>query len=775
MIKLFTIFVFLLTVFSSFSQSVMLTPAESGRMFHIVEKSKVLQRNLSEYFQYYGEVVYFHYDNQGIEDSLVDYDSIVQLISLEPRTLQIDYNGLSQESTGLLSELASKMALYQLYLELKDRDRKKEEGESDEAYQYYKDTLVLKLPGGVVRKKNNQDVPSKAIIELLNPNLFFNQRANTLSAFQSISQVQQKDVIEAFNYATRSYLNYKGREYFSKICVQSPDFVSNLMACGDGGNTDGLLEEREKIYKHKNELGDPCGIGLFTYKSAFESAEGNRQKLVTKTSDVIEFNSLKDEYTTLHLSLWGFNRPQQTTVAIYREGNMYLLYADKISQELSADSTFGQGATLQSIINQLENVAIPNTGEAINGKNGVRGDLGDKDTSHRDVLYEILETEMELTNLRYNSVKNRKKTKRAQTHLQKLYERKSYLERRQAELKATLAELVERMASFQARLFELKSYLAYDHIKYTKFGYIYTFEDGISFNVNTQNLTFPDSIKTKEFEVRLITFGPDAMSKHVDEIQLLTTVSEGAPEDFDLNELSFEFGDVFKSGQFTLKELELDPENQFDIAKIMHDIYISKGSLILDLTGNGVGVMVDGKVESSDAPELKEYPGETDEEQKEARDSEMFKPLRTSYASIKSDNHTLFIEVESYTDPVVSRFTTNSSKLKAIKASMDSITDNELLSAFRSFQLTELIVKEMLESVYLNFEGKEQTQLMSDLKSMLMKSKVSIRGQYVNYSKYADVAHPDSDYYELCVAQLEKDAEARKKLIYGEVDKKKKK
>jgi hypothetical protein len=757
----------------SFSQSVMLTAEENARMYHVVQKSPVLKRNLNSYFNYKGDTVYFKFfkeNNQ--EDSIVDYDSIAQHIIYEPSLLQIDYYGLANASPGLLTELASKMALYQLYKELKDRNKEKPEGITDKAYQYFLDTLVLKLPNEAVRRKNGVDIPSKQINELINPNYFFNQRATSLLAFQSLEQVQHKTVIEAINYATRSYLQYKGKEYFSKICNNRPEFVTNLIACGDGSNTYGLLDEREKIYKNKNELGDPVGLGLFTYEPKFVTAGGNRQNLVPEQSSVLAFEPLEGEYTNLHFSLWGFNRDQQTTVAVYREDNMYLLYANKLTKELSPDTTFGKGTTLQSIIKQLEDFAIPKVDEEINGKDGIREKLDDRDTSLNAVLMEIVETEMELSNLRYNGLKNKKKTKKAQDHLAWLMSRKITIKQQQKELLEHLKDAEERYARFQERLFELKGYINYNEMKYTHFGYIYTFEDGVTFNANTQDLVFPDTMDLDELEVRLITFGPDAMSLHVDEIQLLTSVSKGKPQDFDVHDFALTFFDLFKPDNYKLDELKLTQKQHFELSKMLNTILTQKTELVYNLKGNGVGVLMDGSVVDAVEKEEKEYPGETKEEKDAARESAAYKPLRVSYLEFSKTETTINLDIESFTDPVRSKFSYRVGGLNDFKKQYDSITDNQLLSAFRTFHIAEQFSRLMWYSVHNDFGDKEESKLKADIKNALYKSKVDMNGLKLRYTDYAALAHPNIDYYEMVMEELEnKDQEIREKLGYK--DKKK--
>lgn len=753
----------------------MLTAEENGRMYHIIQKSQVLKRNLDKYFEYSGKLVYFKYDIDGKKDSLIDYDSVAKIISLEPSLLKVDQYGLSNASTGLLAELSSKMALYQLYTELKDRENKKEAGISDKAYQYFLDTLIIKLPNGAIRKRNGVNQPSQNVIDLINPNLFFNQRSSALSTFQTITQPQQKTVIEAINYATRSYLQYKGQQYFSKISHISPAFKTNLLAAGDGSSTDGLMEEREKIYKHKNELGDPVGVGLFTYETTFESGHKNKQTLVPKQTSETEFDAIPKEYTTLHLSMWGFNKNQQTTVAVYREDMMYLLYANKLTKELSPDTTFGKGATLQYLISQLEDKAIPDLDEQINGKKGIRAKLGSKDTSYNYVLLEIVNTEIELTNLRYNGLKNKKKTRKAQNHLAWLYERKTTIKKQQEALMEELGEAEEMMAKLNARLFELKGYINYTEMKYNQFGYIYTFTDGTTFNANAQNLTFPDSLKVDDFEIRLITIGSDALSKYVDEIQLLTSVIKGQPEDWDTHDYKLTLFDTFESDNYKMDELILNPEQSFEMSKLLNQLLLNKdAALNYNLQGNGIGVLMDGRVVTSSIKEEDAYPGENDEEKKAARESEMYKPLRTSYLKFSRNSFTLNLDIESYTDPVKSNFTYKVSGIRELKKQYDSITDNQLLSGFRTFYLAEQFTKELAKSAYKDFKDKELTKLDAFIKNALTKSTVKMGPYTLRYSDYAKVAHPDSEFYEIVLQDIKKKEEENLKLLGYESDGKKK-
>ena len=109
----------------------MLTPEEKAILHHVVIKSPALNRNLGEYFKYAGDTIYFLYKSKGeqLRDSIIDYDSIEQIIVYEPSLLEVNFYELKKASQGLLSEVATKMALQTTYRELVRRDEIKTEGQ----------------------------------------------------------------------------------------------------------------------------------------------------------------------------------------------------------------------------------------------------------------------------------------------------------------------------------------------------------------------------------------------------------------------------------------------------------------------------------------------------------------------------------------------------------------------------------------------------------------------------------------------------------------------
>ena len=85
-IKTYLLFLLLLISHFSWAQNTMLTPEEKAILHHVVIKSPALNRNLGEYFKYEGDTIYFLYKSKGeqLRDSIIDYDSIEQIIVYEP-------------------------------------------------------------------------------------------------------------------------------------------------------------------------------------------------------------------------------------------------------------------------------------------------------------------------------------------------------------------------------------------------------------------------------------------------------------------------------------------------------------------------------------------------------------------------------------------------------------------------------------------------------------------------------------------------------------------
>lgn len=739
----------------------MLTPEEKAILHHVVLKSPALSRNLGEFFHYKGDTIYFLYKRKGekLRDSIIDYDSIEQVVIYEPSLLEVNFNELKKSSQGLLSEVATKMALQTTYRELKRRDEIKTEGISDSVYVNFLRELSNNLPDKAVRIKNSKRIPISEIMDVLDPNIIFNNRVKELNKLKNFKLVEQQEIVNVISESIRSFIQNKSYEYFLKIGGKRGFYKSILLAAGDGSGTAGLLHEKELIRGNKHSLGNPKGVGLFTYDAKIVSGHQNIQSIVANQTTIRQFEAMKNGYTNIHFSMWGFNSRQQSTVAVTREGQAYLLYASKISKELSPDSTFGNGQTLHTNINKLEFKSIPFVDNEINGEAGLKHWVSHYEKALEDNLLKIKETEFELDQNRYAQNKTQKKTRFLQERLSALYNRKPQIEKQLKKAKKGLAIEEERLKRFKFRLTELKMFMGDFQMRYSKFGYVYTYTDGCTFNAFTQNFVIPDSLKSENFKVRVITIGRDATSEHVDEVQLQVGVTTGKPEDKLPNDFYLEFDDAFTSDQFELGNFSLNPVELYEVSKQLYSSYLHGGEMNLDLIANGIGEVRGGELISYSGKELDNYPGDTDEEKMDARETQEFTELRHASLSFRMEENDLVLTVSSFTDPVKSNFSKKNIVAKPLKERYSTLSENDLLSAFRTFYICERFMGELLRTVYFNFEGKTKTKMLSLLKRKLDKSVVNVKSITIDYAEYSGVVHADIDFFTLLLAKFKKQEE----------------
>lgn len=749
----------------------MLSAEERAYLYHVAEKSLTLKRNIGDLFNYKGEPVYFKFKEKRKTDSIINYDSIEQNIIYEPSLLEINSYEFSSIENGLLAELASKLALQSLYRELKRREEIKSEGISNQVYNQFLDTLTAYLPNKAIRYRNEKNEPIPKVIELLDPNLSFFERANQLKELSSFKLIEQQEVMNAIYIATQLYIQLKGKEYYTKIGGQK-EFYSYLQAVGDGSSTSGLLNERELITEGKRGIGKPKGIGLFTYETGFKTHKGNHQVLSPKQSVSNDFYGIEKDLTNIHLSMWGFNKRLQTTVVIRNKDSVYLLYASKVNKELTPDTTFGAGSTVHGIIYKLENKSIPDLDESINGKTGLKFKLEEAKEAKALNLLKIKETEFELKSGSQKNHKLKKKNKvvtrengqsrvastrgeikRLQNKLAYLINRQAQIEKILANAEADLKEEEERLQRFRDRLVELKGFIDGKQLGYSKFGYIYTFEDGCTFNSYTQNFKIPADLKIEDFSIRLITIGPDAMSDRVDEIQLLSNVTRGIPEDIIPHPFELSFKDVFETDKYKLKDFKLNETERFELSKLLYQTLTNKKDLYFNVRGNGVGKMENGVLVSSSAKELDAYPGETKEEQAISKQQNEFKELRSTSLKFSENEEQIILNIESFTDPVKSNFSKKTITVQPIKEKY-KLTENQTLSIFRSYTVLEKFYGELLRAANFHFKGKEKEKLLSNIKKTFEKTNLLAGDKKINAKEIEAILHTETSYYEIKMEQF---------------------
>lgn len=730
MAKLLLFAFFLSSFLSPFqAQQRLFTPEEKAFLYHVVMKSKVLERNASDHFHYKGDSVVY--------GEKVDYDKIEEQIILEPSMLEVNTDALAECSPGLISEISTKMALYALHQQLMKRHEDKPEGYSDHIFEEFMDTLAKAMPSNATRIRNGElDVLPK-LVDLLDPTFSMKEKVVYLRNLGGYNRHQEKKILEAYHYSVSSYVQKKGYEYYRLLGGPNTPFNNFLMAAGDGSGTSGLLGERETNEKGKKK---PKGIGLFTYDTYILTNERNAEQIEVKKDPKRTIQLYGNGKTSnLHLSMWGFNSKHQTTVVVKKEGKSYLLYANKTTKELSPDSTHGgEGKTYHVQIRDVEE-KVKELEEGLFGKKGFEYWKKYYFEKLEDTKMKIVECEGDLNRLRYGGTNGKKAYKKKQSELERLYSLKATYTKKLAEAEYNLKEGHNKYKEYQLLLAQMKENIGTEIMTFEKKEDVYIFNDGSVFDARTQDLRFADTQNEENIQIQLLAIGSKALNKNVDEVQLHVNLVESAPIEGIYNEIRLQLKDEFKPDAFVLDSFAFNDFEKFQLQRIAAKMGTYNTVTYASVVGNGIGKKTQTGLVASDEPQLDTYPAGTRADRERLKKSRMFMDLRSSHLHVYFQDTSVYIDIDSYTDPVKSSMHARKPIIKAHFKGKD-VTGNEVLSALRSYFVFEALLDELKIQAKKALKGEELSKCNERIAKLRSNIKVSINGKmdvtYADYLKF---------------------------------------
>ncbi len=709
--------------FGCFAAPTLLTPEEKGFLYHVIMKSPVLERNLSDLVHFKGDSVVY--------GQKVDFDKIEEQIVYEPSLLEINVEGFGSVSPGLLSELSTKMALYALHQQLLRIKEGNKEGHSDRNFSHFMSKLLATLPNDATRIRNNEPELIPKLRGLLDPTFSMEEKIAYLRNLGTFNVEDQRKILDAYHEAIDLYTLEKSRDYFLMLGGNRGNFQNTLIAAGDGSGTAGLLGERQE--------GKPKGIGLFTYQTITFTNERNWEQITTKKAPDKTFRLIGDGTTSnLHLSIWGFNSKHQTTVVVKHLGKSYLFYANKETRELSPDTAFSDGKTYHRLISDVEN-KIVELEEGLYGKQGFEYWVKYYEERLEDTKMQILDCEGDLNELRSNSLKNKKKISKQQERLVRLHTMKSNYTKKLQEAEYNLRNGHEELKIYKAELVKMNEYLGHDRQEFEKIGSVYVFEDGSVFDLNTQDLKFSDVNSKDEINVRLIAIGSKPMNKHVDEVQLHVNLTSGKKIERFYDEFNLRIKDQFASDHFILDSFQLDDFQKFQLKRVAAKLGEPATVCYAQVSGKGIAKKTDHGLEPAGIADWDQYPGATRADRERIKNSRMFADLRVSNAGIYIEDTAVYLSINSFTDPVKSNI---HNKKPAIKEHFKetTVTGNEVLSTLRSYFLYDQILDEMRTQARKHLSGEQKNRCLNRLYQLQTVIKADVNGKlelaFSDYDKF---------------------------------------
>ena len=751
MIKFYLLFITCIFFTSAFSQiNEGLTAEERAYLYHIVKKSEILDFNIGRYIEYKGPVIL-------LPNKKVNYDSTELVIMNQPELLLIRREEIAKSPKGILAEVSNKMAIWELNKVLMAKRISEKELENYKfKYDLFESFLLEKLPESAVKMKDGERTPNSKLNPLLNPSLSFVDKTAFIESIKLPSLEEEKQVIDAISYAINQYVEKRSFELFKVLGGEADTFENVLVAAGDGSSTSGLMDEREKDDKGRWNRGLPKAVGLFPYQTTIVKGEKKKDnKLETMRYATLDFETVGNQrYTNLHFDVWGYNAKKQTTVVIEKNGLSYVLFGAGDTRFLSPDSSFSEGTTFMAIINDLENNKIAKLKDKIYGKRGFdywidynkkkKDETEIKIKKHEHGYSDMGYTPITTSKKAPRSVKkakkkaqksgggprdyqpktegNRKEKRQKEQSIVDLYNQYEAYKKKIAELEKEKAEALDLLAIQQQRLDTYKRLIGYRWAKFTEKDGLYTFEDSTTFDLPTQEFKFAPTDSSEQFEVRLLAIPESSLSKQADEVMLAVNLTDARPN-YDAR-LQLQLSDIFASDSWQLERNLLSEKDSVAVQQLFQALLNKKVALNIKGRGQGIGKW-NGSALTKDrqAVEMKNYPGSTREAQLESRMKEEFVRLRTSEVFIHL-SHGVTIEVNSYTDPVVSNCTITNPEVLTFMQRY-SLSKNDILSAYRTASVMNALRNELnvLAGTYLT---REQAAIVIDrLNREFAKTRVS--------------------------------------------------
>ncbi len=722
--------IFLLTsIFHVYSQETSkLTAEEKAYFFHIVRKSPILEKNIGRYIEYKGPQISFASGD-------LNYDSIESIIINNPNLLFIRSSEIAKSPKGLIAEAANKMALMELnkILLAKRFDNEEEIAIYQGKLQDFEELLLKKLPRSATKEDNKgNEYPHKKIYNVLDPVLSLEEKIEMLSSFYFLTKSDQLNTLDAISFAVNKYVENRTYFIYRALGGESDYFTNLLVAAGDGSNTTGLLDERERDEQGRWNKGLPKAVGLFPYQLRMFAGEKGETMIEPKRFTTNYLRTVgNSKITNLHFDVWGYNSKKQTTVVIEKKGLSYHLFGSGSTRFLSPDSSFSDGSTFQSVINELEFVKIKKLNDMISGKRGFDYWISHYEKKKAESAKDIKKLELEYSDYGHTAIitdnkmsrKGKKELKKSrlanpieQIDPKKSAEIKPKTDSQKDKRSIIQEELIRENEKYKTYVGNIKS-LKYEKVnaqkilaeyhlqlneynrlmgtrwaKYTYKNGLYTFSDSATFDMLTQEFQFPESDVIDTFEVRLLAIPYSCLSKQADEVMLHIHMTDAEPA-YDAR-LQIRLEDAFESDKYILDKQLINKEDSVAVKQLFESILNKKLPIYVKARGGGVGMWNGFKtIKSPKVGELSAYPGSTPEARRESRMDTSFVRLRKTELIIKTKNNITF-EINSFTDPVASNLEiSNASILSAMEKY--EFTKNDILSAYRTAFILKKIRQEL--------------------------------------------------------------------------------
>lgn len=614
-----------------------MTGEQRAFMYSIARRTEILKPEVFHLFEFKDSIPW-------INDTLPDYKYVQKKIVQNPDLLVLHKDQFSRKSNGLISDLATHFALWELDQVLKFRNSE------EEMHAHLKPLLVKfeqyvlqQIPQTVVKTLSDGSfVVDKAVQGYYEPSLdIHNKMAALLNS--GFNRGDQRLILNAIARAEEKYVSTRSYEVFEMLGGECIDYKNYISAAGDGASFSSL--EGGIFTQYNRSLPDDKGLFAFNVEEHLKQKTFEETRRKRPTPDVYylatdqvkktEFRTRGDLQTVIHFDVYGYHPERQTTVAIQKGGSSYILYGNNNNRLLSPDSTFGKGSTYWRLLWELENVYIKDVSDKLYGKRGYEFaiDVYEDKIAKTELL--IKKTEYRLDKLRHTpegkpKIKKKKFKKKnlgmsdqsgtghPTSALSKLDKQKNIEQNRLmhlntqlldekrilAQLKLDMEKAYFLLQGYKTKLDMMQKNLGYLFMTYEQEGDIFTFQDGSTFDYSTQDFTFSSNARAESFHTYHIAFGEKVFSKDCEESFIHMNLSSISADD----KYTFE-KIVAESGS----KVEMSVSDSIQLMEIFQDILNRDMKVDLSIYSGGILAESDGKYFRDSTATAVEYNKDNDE------------------------------------------------------------------------------------------------------------------------------------------------------------------
>ena len=522
------------------------TGEQRAFFYNYSRKVEILKPELFHLFEFTDSIPW-------INDTLPDYPYVEKKIVQHPELLVLHTDQVARKPNGLVYDLATAYALWELGQVIQFRQSVDEKDKPlKEKLKVFEHYVLENVPQTAVTTLTNGDyVLMKGIPGYYTPSLSVTDKLAAIKT-SGYSQSDQMLIVNAIMVAQEIYVAKRAYEIFKILGGDPDDYKNFLSAAGDGSSWSDLKGGMRTPYNVA--LPDEKGFFRFETEEYTErvekiTGEVELKKPVIRVKDIVvkEFRMYPDKSTVLHFDVQGYHPERQTTIAIQKGGSSYILYGKNEHRLISPDSAYGEGTTYWRLLWELENVYIADLNEKLYGKKGYEYWISEYEEKIKSTELLIKKTEFRLDELRHMPMGQPKMKKKKikdkdlgssdqinghPTNTVTKTEKKMNIEQNRlvhlntqldgekstlAKLKKEMEEAYFLLIKYQALFDKMQKNLGYIFMRYEQEEDFYTFADGATFNYATQDFTFPASGREEVFHVYHISFGEKVLSTKIEE------------------------------------------------------------------------------------------------------------------------------------------------------------------------------------------------------------------------------------------------------------------